>query len=287
MKDAACFQSEVLWQCCMVVSGKLRGLKAVQLSQGFGAGSAGQICYQRTSSQGSDSHQPASTCKNNNEKHTAQSGRSINHILDWLSWVLSPSGIHGCQWSNAGVQHSGNPQLTVPSSTTKEHPLYIHLDAPNVFCSLPISVPNNNSELHNTTFLSSSDNNNKLCIAETCTFMLALLEIVTPTESLLCSQRLTNTIHFLQISFNLTSVLLSPKVYFIYLDNADCSLMSSSSFSTEHTVIAQYLFKWKKKKPQGATQRYLILKRQHVIMISGSIAVNNGEALITQWYRYT
>lgn len=37
MKDAACFQSEVLWQCCMVVSGKLQGLKAVQLSQGFGA----------------------------------------------------------------------------------------------------------------------------------------------------------------------------------------------------------------------------------------------------------
>lgn len=158
---------------------------------------------------------------------------------EWHPWT----SVEQC-----GCAAFGNPQLTVPSSTTKEHPLYIHLDAPNVFCSLPISVPNNNSELHNTTFLSSSDNNNKLCIAETCTFMLALLEIVTPTESLLCSQRLTNTIHFLQISFNLTSVLLSPKVYFIYLDNADCSLMSSSSFSTEHTVIAQYLFKWKKKK---------------------------------------
>jgi len=66
--------------------------------------------------------------------------------------------------------------------------------------------------------------------------MLALLKILTWTESLLCSQRLTNTIHFLQISFNLTSVLLSPKEYFIYLDNADCSLMSGNSFSKKETV---------------------------------------------------
>lgn len=73
--------------------------------------------------------------------------------------------------------------------------------------------------------------------------MLALLEILTRTESLLCSQRLTNTIHFLQISFNLTSVLLSPKEYFIYLDNADCSLMGGNSFSKKQTVIAQYFLK--------------------------------------------
>ena len=85
---------------------------------------------------------------------------------EWHPWM----SVEQC-----GCAAFGNPQLTVPSSTTKEHPLYIHLDAPNVFCSLPISVPNNNSELHNTTFLSSSDNNNKLCIAETCTFMLAFL----------------------------------------------------------------------------------------------------------------
>lgn len=73
--------------------------------------------------------------------------------------------------------------------------------------------------------------------------MLALLEILTRTESLLCSQRLTNTIHFLQISFNQTSVLLSPKEYFIYLDNADCSLMSGNSFSKKQAVIAQYFLK--------------------------------------------
>lgn len=173
-----------------MVSGKLQGLKAVQLSQSCGR--AGQICYQRTSSfhgsQGSNSYQPTFTCKNNNEKHIAWIGHSKSY-LDWLSWMLSPSGIHGLQWSNVGMQHTGNPQLTVLSFATKKHPLYIHLDTPSVFCSLPTSMLNNNSELHNATFLSSSDNNNKLCIAETCTFMLALLEILTPTESLLCSNK--------------------------------------------------------------------------------------------------
>lgn len=104
-----------IWSFIAMLHGGLWEVTRFKSSAAFsgfwGCGSAGQICYQRTSSQGSDSHQPASTCKNNNEKHTAQSGRSINHILDWLSWVLSPSGIHGRQWSNAGVQHSGTPSL--------------------------------------------------------------------------------------------------------------------------------------------------------------------------------
>lgn len=42
------------------------------------------------------------------------------------------------------------------------------------------------------------------------------------------------------MGFNLRSILLSPKEYFIYLDNADGSLMSSSSFSKKQTVRAQY-----------------------------------------------
>lgn len=42
------------------------------------------------------------------------------------------------------------------------------------------------------------------------------------------------------MSFNLRSVLVSPKESFIYLDNADCSLMSSNSFSKKQSVIAQY-----------------------------------------------
>lgn len=65
--------------------------------------------------------------------------------------------------------------------------------------------------------------------------MLAPTGMLMCKESGLSSQTLTNTSHFLLIGFNLTSILLSLKEYFIleYLDYADYSFMSRKLVNEE------------------------------------------------------
>lgn len=110
-----------------------------------------------------------------NMKHNSH---SENHILDSFFKVLSPGGFHELWWSNLSWQHPGIPWFSglslLPLKST--HCTF----KPDSECILqPVSMLSSNSESHNATILSSSDNNNKLCILETCTFMLALLEILT------------------------------------------------------------------------------------------------------------
>lgn len=86
----------------------------------------------------------------------------------------------------------------------------------------------NGNRTHKWSQIHSYENNNTFCDLEVWRFMLAPTGMLMCKESGLSSQTLTNTSHFLLIGFNLTSILWSPKEYFIleYLDYADYSLMS-------------------------------------------------------------
>lgn len=93
---------------------------------------------------------------------------------------------------------------------------------------------NKRSQIH------SYENNNTFCDLEVWRFMLAPIGMLMCKESGLSSQTLTNTSHFLLIGFNLTSIFLSPKEYFIveYLDYADYSLMSPKLVNEEQIASA-------------------------------------------------
>lgn len=137
-----------------MVSGKLRGLKVMELSPSFwGRGSASQVSYQRTLS----FHGPPESsscpqqCTMQNMKHNSH---SENHILDSFFQVLSPGGFHELWWSNLSWQHPGIPWFSglslLPLKNT--HCTF----KPDSECILqPVSVLSSNSESHNATILSS------------------------------------------------------------------------------------------------------------------------------------
>ena len=72
--------------------------------------------------------------------------------------------------------------------------------------------------------------------------MLAPTGMLMCKESGLSSETLTNTSHFLLIGFNLTSILVSPKEYFIleYLDYVDYSFMSRKLVNEEQIASTWY-----------------------------------------------
>lgn len=94
---------------------------------------------------------------------------------------------------------------------------------------------NEQSQIH------SYENNNTFCDSEVWRFMLAPIGMLMCKESGLSSQTLTNTSHFLLIGFNLTSMLLSPREYFIleYLDYVDYSLTSHKLVNEEQIASTE------------------------------------------------
>ena len=95
---------------------------------------------------------------------------------------------------------------------------------------------------HTPSQIHSYENNNTFCDLEVWRFMLAPAGMLMCKESGLSSETLTNTSHFLLIGFNLTSILVSPKEYFIleYLDYVDYSFMSHKLVNEEQIASTWY-----------------------------------------------
>lgn len=139
-------------------------------------------------------------------------------------------------------QQPGQHQLEEECSSTFRRTVLLRLSPESVETGSSIFQASDGNRTHTRSQIHSYENNNTFCDLEVWRFMLAPTGMLMCKESGLSSQTLTNTSHFLLIGFNLTSILLSPKEYFIleYLDYVDYSFMSRKLVNEEQIASTWY-----------------------------------------------
>lgn len=157
----------------------------------------------------------------------SQAGRAPC-CVGWVPWVkifslhdcqigvcaICPSQLHDEMKTIARTAPAGG-RMSVSECSTLRRIVLLLLSPESVETWSSIFQVSYGNRTNKWSQLRSYENNNTFCDLEVWRFMLAPTGMLMCKESGLSSQTLTNTSHFLLIGFNLTSILLSPKEYFI------------------------------------------------------------------------